>query len=97
MPEAPVVPKPKCFVIVPMATSISGYDDGHFKRVLDELIKPACEQAGFAPYAAETSTAGGELIMADVLRQLLAADMVVCDMSARNPNVFYELGLRKAG
>ena len=32
----------------------------------------------------------------DILQQILACDMAICDLSSRNPNVFYELGFRQA-
>ena len=96
MPTANQVPsKPRCFVIMPLGLDAPGYATGHFQRVLAELINPACESAGFDPYIATTSKAS-EMIIADVLRHLIAADMVVCDMSSRNANVFFELGLRQA-
>jgi hypothetical protein len=34
--------------------------------------------------------------MVDVLRHLYSADMVLCDLSGLNANVFFELGLRQA-
>ena len=36
----------KCFVIMPISDA-DGYDKGHFNRVYEYLIKPACEEAGF--------------------------------------------------
>ena len=35
-------------------------------------------------------------IVVDILRKILDADMLVCDLSARNSNVLYELGIRQA-
>ena len=34
----------KCFVIMPISDA-DGYDKGHFNRVYEYLIKPACEEA----------------------------------------------------
>ena len=36
------------------------------------------------------------IIMLEVLEMIVSCDMAICDMSTRNPNVFYELGLRQA-
>jgi hypothetical protein len=36
------------------------------------------------------------LIQLDLLRRLLEAPMALCDLSSRNPNVLFELGLRQA-
>ncbi|GAB3946174.1 hypothetical protein GCM10028805_16240 [Spirosoma harenae] len=85
-----------CFVVMPIADPLSlGYDGGHFQRVYDYIIKPACLNAGFEPKRADDSKSA-HLIMVDILQRILNADMVVCDLSARNPNVMYELGLRQA-
>ena len=35
-------------------------------------------------------------IVIDILQRILASDLVVCDLSARNANVLYELGIRQA-
>ncbi len=34
--------------------------------------------------------------MADILKRILNADMAVCDLSSRNPNVLYELAVRQS-
>jgi hypothetical protein len=33
-------------------------------------------------------------IITDILKQIINSDMCICDLSSRNPNVLYELGLR---
>jgi len=72
-----------------------GYEAGHFGRVYKHIIKPACEAAGFVPVRAD-EVKKANLIILDILKQIVDADMVVCDLSARNPNVMYELGVRQA-
>ncbi|WP_426247113.1 hypothetical protein [Nocardioides sp. LHG3406-4] len=37
---------------------------------------------------------GAELIHASIIRHLETSDMVLCDLSSHNPNVFFELGVR---
>lgn len=86
--------KKTCFVIMPIS-DVDGYDKGHFTRVYDYLIKPACELAGFTPMRAD-EPAKANFIIVEILKQILACDISICDMSSRNPNVFYELGLRQA-
>jgi hypothetical protein len=86
--------KPKCFVIMPF-TSPAGYDKEHFSRVYEYLLKPACTEAGFEPSRAD-ETAQTNHIMLDVLRKTVESEMVLCDLSGRNPNVLYELGIRQA-
>lgn len=83
-----------CFVIMPIS-DVEGYDPGHFDRVYDHLIKPACEMAGFRPVRADKNNKSN-FIVVDILKQIISSDMAVCDLSARNSNVFFELGLRQA-
>lgn len=35
-----------CFIIMPISDP-DGYKDGHFSHVLENIIKPACEQANY--------------------------------------------------
>jgi hypothetical protein len=83
-----------CFVIMPIA-DMEGYEPGHFGRVYNHVIKPACLKSGFTPIRAD-DVASSNYIIVDILRKILDCDMVLCDMSGRNPNVFYELGIRQA-
>lgn len=83
-----------CFVMMPIA-DVDSYESRHFERVYTFIIEPACRQAGFEPtIASQVKTAN--VIMVDILERILNADMVVCDISARNPNVLYELGIRQS-
>ena len=36
------------------------------------------------------------LFMQKILKNLIECDMAICDLSSRNPNVMYELGIRQA-
>lgn len=88
-------PSPRtCFVIMPIADT-EGYEVGHFKRVYDYLIKPAIIHAGFIPIRADEAQKTNFIII-DILKQIITADMAICDLSSRNPNVMYELGIRQA-
>ncbi len=83
-----------CFVIMPISDN-ANYDSGHFDRVYEYLIKPAVLQAGLNPIRAD-SIKKTNYIMIDVLKRLIESDMAVCDLSSKNPNVLYELGIRQA-
>ena len=83
-----------CFIVMPMSDG-DPYPPNHWDRVYDELFVPACEKAEFKVDRAD-SYKNTALIMADVLRRLHKADMVVCDLSSLRPNVMFELGLRQA-
>lgn len=86
--------KKTCFVIMPIS-DVEGYEKGHFSRVYDYLIKPACETAGYKVERAD-DTAKTNMIIVDILQKVVKYDMAICDISARNANVFYELGFRQA-
>jgi hypothetical protein len=86
-----------CFVIMPVTTPnhlmpTYGDDSQHFKHVLEHLFVPAIKLAGFdvIPPIAK----GAELIHAEIIKNLESSDLVLCDMSLLNPNVFFELGIR---
>jgi hypothetical protein len=83
-----------CFVIMPIADP-EGYDAGHFKKVYEDIFRPACEKAGFIPCRADDITQTN-LIHEDILRRLIDSPIAICDLSSRNPNVLFELGLRQA-
>lgn len=83
-----------CFVIMPISNH-PDYDNDHFTRVYNYLIKPACESAGYKPVRADDSIKTDHITIT-ILQQIIGADIAICDMSSRNANVFYELGMRQA-
>lgn len=83
-----------CFVIMPIADP-DGYDKGHFKKVYEDIFKVACDKAGFNPLRAD-EVKQTNLIHLDILQKLIDSPMAICDLSNRNPNVLFELGLRQA-
>ncbi|RYZ85617.1 MAG: hypothetical protein EOP04_15580 [Proteobacteria bacterium] len=90
----PELPVKSCFTIMPIA-DMDGYDPGHFSRVYEHIIIPACLQAGYVPHRADVVAASNYIII-DILKKILESDIVICDLSGRNPNVLYELGVRQA-
>lgn len=85
-----------CFVAMPLTTPAfyteKLNDSEHFPHVLAHLFVPALKEAGFT--AIPPSARGTELIHAEIIRNLEQADLVLCDLSSLNPNVFFELGIR---
>ncbi|MEO1495558.1 MAG: hypothetical protein AAFV43_00235 [Planctomycetota bacterium] len=86
--------KGECFVIMPISDQ-PGYPDGHFGDVYRDLIKPAVKTSGYTPVRAD-EVKKTNLIHEDILRRLLDTPLAVCDLSSRNPNVLFELGIRQA-
>lgn len=97
-PQQPAASKaaqrPQCFIMMPFSDP-EGYDKAHFQRVYKHLIFQACERAGLEPIHLMEAR-GATLITADIVRLVTEAPMALCDLSARNPNVMFELGLRQA-
>ena len=88
-----------CFIIMPVSTPEMmvddyGRDKDHFRHVLDHLFLPAVRSAGLDPIL--PTAEGSQLIHAEIVKNLETADLVLCDMSILNPNVFFELGIRTA-
>lgn len=69
-------------------------DKDHFKHVLDHFLIPSLEKIDLKPISPITK--GSELIQAEIITNIETADLVLCDISTLNPNVFFELGVRTA-
>jgi hypothetical protein len=90
---------PDCFIIMPITTPESfvplySGDKLHFHHVLEHLFVPALEKNKFNPI--RPIAEGSDVIHAEIIKNLEKADLVLCDASCLNPNVFYELGIRTA-
>lgn len=92
--EKPEKAKPICFVIMPIS-DVHGYEPGHFARVYEHLLKPAIITAGYNPVRADDAVKT-DYIVVGIIQKIVESEMVICDFSARNPNVMYELGIRHA-
>jgi len=98
-PQVTIMTEPKeqtdqktCFVLMPVS-DCDGYPQGHWSRVYSHLIKPACEKAGFISLRSD-EVQRTNFIVIDILRRLFESSIALCDLSSRNPNVLYELGIR---
>ncbi|PQJ25371.1 hypothetical protein BSZ31_10735 [Limnobacter sp. SAORIC-690] len=86
--------KKQCFIIMPISDA-EGYPTGHFKHVYENIIYPSCEMAGYQAIRADEVKATN-LIHLDILKRLIDTPIAICDLSSRNPNVLFELGIRQA-
>lgn len=73
-----------------------GAKDSPERKRADEIygfiIAPAVRDAGLEPYRADLDLSPGA-ITPRMLSVLLEARVVIADLTGRNPNVFYELGI----
>ena len=86
--------KEKCFVIMPISDP-SNYEKGHFRKIYEQIFIPAIEKAGFYPHRVDEDMSS-HFIQMSIIKELIEAPLVLCDLSTRNPNVLYELGIRHA-
>lgn len=77
-----------CFVMMPFAQPLGGY--------YDKIYEPAIRKAGLTPIRADSDIFGTGKIMEQVWSGIHAAKVLVAELTDRNPNVFYELGLAHA-
>lgn len=82
------------FVIMPFVEKTDRYSKGFFEEVLRSLVTPAAVAAGFKVETAKRE--GSDVIHSTIVNDLLAADLVIADLTEHNPNVLFELGLRMA-
>ena len=83
-----------CFVLMPIA-DCDGYEKGHFAHVYDDIIKPAIDKTEYTAIRAD-EVKETNFIHLDILKKLIDVPIAVCDLSTRNPNVLFELGIRQA-
>jgi ActR/RegA family two-component response regulator len=86
--------KKKCFVIMPFASTES-CSESQWLDIFENTIKPAVDESGFDYTCFRASLVIGNIIK-DILDNLYNADVVIADLTDRNANVFYELGIRHA-
>jgi len=83
-----IVPtKPFAFVLMPFEEA--------FRDIYLLGIKPACEEAGYYCERLDEQIFE-ETMLEHIYNQIAKADLVVADLTARNPNVFYETGYAHA-
>ena len=77
-----------CFVMQPFAGALGGY--------YETIFKPAITQAGLTPLRADADIFATGKIMDQIWRGINDATVLVAELTSKNPNVFYELGLAHA-
>ena len=77
-----------CFVMMPFASPLGDY--------YELIYEPAIKKAGLKPVRADDDIFGTGKIMDQVWSGITNAKVLVAELTSRNPNVFYELGLAHA-
>lgn len=83
----------KCGIIMPIS-SIDGCSESHWADVM-EIISSCVKDAGFEANIVSNADDVG-VIHKRIVQNLYDNPIVICDVSCRNPNVMFELGMRLA-
>jgi hypothetical protein len=85
------ITRPKCGIVMPIS-AIENCGEAHWQDVY-HIIKAATEAAGFdASMVSNTNEVA--FIHNTIVQNLYDNPIVVCDVSCKNPNVMFELGIR---
>lgn len=82
----------KCGLVMPISAMVE-YPATHWEYVRS-IVEEALSSAFEISMVSETEEAG--VIQNSIVRSLYDSDIIVCDVSGRNPNVMFELGIRLA-
>ena len=77
-----------CFVVMPFAPPLGDY--------YSKVYEPAIRKAGLNPVRADDDIFGTGKIIDQIWSGITAAKVLVAELTTRNPNAFYELGLAHA-
>jgi hypothetical protein len=85
--------RPKCGVVMPISIC-DGCSEQHWSEV-KAIICDSLESAGFSTNLVSDADDVG-IIQKRIIQNLYDNPIVVCDVSGKNPNVMFELGMRLA-
>lgn len=88
--------KLQCGLIMPIS-AIDGCSDDHWaevKAVIAEAVESINEHKFSVNLVSDADEIG--VIQKRIVQNIYSADIVVCDVSGKNPNVMFELGMRLA-
>jgi hypothetical protein len=76
----------RCFVIIPFGDpDLQVVYEDFVKPTLVDVCKPRCERGD--------DVFGSNVIMEDIRKSISGADVVLADLTRKNANVFYEVGI----
>ncbi|WP_292972468.1 hypothetical protein [Mucilaginibacter sp.] len=77
-----------CFVMMPFAPPLGDY--------YSKIYEPAITKAGLRPVRADNDIFGTGKIIDQIWDGIIKAKVLIAELTTRNPNVYYELGLAHA-
>jgi len=74
----------RCFVLMPFSEAL--------REVYTKVYQPVCRRAGIDCWRVDELARPGS-ITRDIVEGILDSHLIIADLTGRNPNVFYELGI----
>ena len=75
-----------CFALMPFT------DDNYLKQIYDHYIKTTVEKCGMSCHRADDAF-NNDAIIEDIWKSINEAKLIIAELTGKNPNVFYELGI----
>ena len=75
-----------CFIVMP-------FGDADLQVVYEDFIRPVIEEQCALACERGDDVFGSNVVMDDIRSSIQAADIVVADLTGKNANVFYEVGI----
>jgi hypothetical protein len=84
--STPVTSALQCFIIMPFGVE-------SLDIVYEDFVKPVLENDCHLICERGDDVFGSNIIMDDIENSIRASDLIVADLTGKNPNVFYEVGI----
>lgn len=85
----------KCFIITPIGSSEDAIFR-HINGVIQSVIRPVLKEYGFSDVRAAHEISDPGSINNQLVNRIIDDDLVIANLTGKNPNVMYELCLRHA-
>lgn len=85
-PDEITVRERRVFVLTPFSQE---------EKAVFDLIKDVCQNAGFTVVRGDETRAEGDILQ-QVIQGIVSSRIIIANISSRNPNVFFELGIAMA-
>lgn len=93
--SAPIAPEPievdehVCFIVMPFSIE-------SLNVVYEDFVRPTLEDRCHLRPQRGDDVFGSNVIMEDITKSIRKARLIIADLTSRNPNVFYEVGIAHA-
>lgn len=85
--------KKRCFIIMPFSKTTDRHTEEYWTSHYESFLKPLIEEHSLSAY--RSSALRGD-ILRQIITDLVTAHVAVADLTDKNPNVYWELGVRQS-